>query len=97
MPKINQNVVVIDAVTWAGDLQALVGAVQQASMVMPVILLGREDLLNRHLEVLRAGAVGFVNQTAPPPKCFSKRSELLPAERFGLRGSFFEKFSFKPI
>ena len=64
--RIGHDAVAIDAVTWAGGLQALVGAVQRVSTVAPVIILGREDLLDRHLEVLQAGAAGFVKQTASP-------------------------------
>lgn len=63
--KINQyRVVVIDAVTWIAGFQALREAVQRLSASGPVILLGREDLVESHLEALRAGAVGFIKQTA---------------------------------
>lgn len=60
----NPCVTVIDAVTWASSSQALIQAVHQTSLLAPVILLGREDLLDRHFHALRSGAVGFVKQTA---------------------------------
>ena len=65
MAKINQyGVVLIDAVTWNAGLQSLREAVEQLSTSAPVILLGREDLVDSHSEALRAGAVGFIKQTA---------------------------------
>lgn len=57
-------VVVIDAVTWIAGLQALRETVQGLSVSAPVILLGREDLVESHSEALRAGAAGFIKQTA---------------------------------
>ena len=62
---ISEDAVMIDAVTWLAGLQALVSSVEQASMIAPVLLLGREDLLGKHMQALHAGAVGFVKQTAP--------------------------------
>lgn len=64
--EISHHVVIIDAVTWAASQRALVETVQRTSISTPVILLGREDLLESYLEVLRAGAVGFLKQTASP-------------------------------
>lgn len=66
MTNINHHAVVIDAVTWAAGLEQLVGAVETAARITPVILLGRDDSLDKYLEPLRAGAAGFVNQTAAP-------------------------------
>lgn len=59
------DVVVIDVVTWSSSPEALLGTVRQASMSVPTIVLGREDLLGSYLRAFRQGAVGFVKQTAP--------------------------------
>lgn len=56
-------VVVIDAVTWSAGLQALRDAVRWLSVSAPVILLGRDDLMESHMEAVRAGAVGYIKQT----------------------------------
>ena len=85
------HAVVIDAVTWAAGLKALVDAVQETAENTPVILLGREDLLERHFEALRAGAVGFVKQTAAPQLLF----KVIRAVAMG--GVWFEKDLFRKI
>lgn len=58
------DVVLIDAVTWTCSLPELAELVARVSASLPVILLGREDLFSSYLDALRAGAVGFVSQTA---------------------------------
>jgi len=35
-------------------------------MCTPVVLLGRDDMVDAHITALRAGAAGFVGQTATP-------------------------------
>lgn len=63
--RVNEEVVIIDAVTWASGLQSMVEAVEITSKAAPVLLLGRDDLLQAHVEAVRAGAVGYLKQTAP--------------------------------
>lgn len=64
--KLNQDVAVIDTVTWAGGHGELIETVRRVSSAIPVILLGREELLDRYSDVIRAGAAGFVKQTVSP-------------------------------
>ncbi len=64
MAKLDQDIVLIDAVTWILGTEALTEAIQLVSTTASVILLGRDDQLEKHIEAIRAGAVGFVKQTA---------------------------------
>ncbi len=91
MVKIGHDAVVIDAVTWAAGLEVLVGAVQRAAMVTPILLLGREDLLDRHLEALRAGATGFVEQTA------SQQVLIKAVRAIASGGVWFERSLFRKV
>jgi len=64
LQRARRDVVVIDTVSWTAGLTLLVKAVKSTSMTTPVILLGREDLVESQVEVFAAGPVGFVEQTA---------------------------------
>lgn len=89
--KINQDAVLIDAVTWTAGTQTLADVVRQTSTIVPVILLGRDDLLDRHLEVVRAGAVGFLKQTA-------SAREIVKAAKAATQGQvWFEKHFFQKL
>ena len=82
------GVVVIDAVTWIAGLQALREAVQRLSASAPVILLGREDLVESHAEALRAGAVGFIKQTASDRELIKAVKAVAKGEVWFERGLF---------
>jgi DNA-binding NarL/FixJ family response regulator len=56
--------VLFDVATFHGGLTAIEQTVESCSRAAPVLLLGREDRLEEVLAGLKAGAVGFVQQTA---------------------------------
>ncbi len=58
------DVVILDSITWAAGPDSLVQAAEAISKYAPVLLLGREEVVDSQLEALRKGAVGFVKQTA---------------------------------
>ncbi len=85
------DAVVIDAVTWGAGLQSLVDAIHETAENTPVVLLGREDLLERQFEALRAGALGFVKQTAAPQVLFKAVRSVATG------GVWFERDSFRKV
>lgn len=54
----------VDVVTFSGSLKDLEEAIKRYSRVGPVLLLAREDHIEQVVAGLKAGAVGFVKQTA---------------------------------
>lgn len=60
------QVVLLEVVTLPEDLKELEETVRRSSGLGPVLPLGREDRIEQVVAGLKAGAVGFVKQTASP-------------------------------
>lgn len=60
------DVYLLDVVTYSDSPQRLEGLVETCSKLAPVLILAREDRIEQIISGLRAGAVGFVKQTASP-------------------------------
>lgn len=60
------DAVLVDMITWSLGPQVLGDAVKRASGLVPVILLGGNDLTDSQLQIIREGAAGFVKHTASP-------------------------------
>jgi DNA-binding NarL/FixJ family response regulator len=80
--------VVFDVATFAGGLKEIGETVQSCSRSAPVLLLGREDRLEEVLAGLKAGAVGFVNQTASRREMQSAVRTVASGHTFFHRGIF---------
>jgi len=63
-PNLQTHVVLVDAGTFAKGTEALEELIREYSRLAPVLLLTREDRLEMLLAGLKAGAVGFVEQSA---------------------------------
>ncbi len=65
-PGKQHDLVLFDLVTFPGRPEELTESVKQYSDAAPVLLLAREDHLEHVVAGIKAGAVGFVKQTASP-------------------------------
>jgi DNA-binding NarL/FixJ family response regulator len=80
--------VLFDVATFPGGLNEIEQTVEACSRTAPVLLLGREDRLEEVLAGLKAGAVGFVQQTASRREMQSAVRTVASGHTFCDRGIF---------
>ena len=61
---VDQDVALIDTVTWASSDESLIGAIKSIGRRVPLLILGRVSFLDSNPGLLWMGVAGFVEQTA---------------------------------